>query len=118
MSGFCDLQVISATILASGNISAQVNIGSKLLVGIAMPAAWDAATLSFQVSLDSGATWLELCDTAGAVSLTAAAGQFISLDPATYRGVNAVKVRSGTSGSPSTQSADRIVGLAVRSFVP
>jgi hypothetical protein len=118
MSGFCDLQVIPATIASSGSISTEVDLGAKLLVGIAMPAAWDAATLSFQVSLDNGTTWLELCNTAGAVSLTAAAGQFISLDPATYRGVNAIKVRSGTSGSLVTQSADRIVGLAVRSFVP
>lgn len=118
MSGFLDLEPISAKISSGTSLSAEVDIGAKLLVGIAMPAAWDAAAVTFQVSLDGGATFLDLHNATAEVSLTAAANQFIALDPAAYRGVNAIKVRSGTSASAVNQSADRIVGLAVRSFVP
>jgi hypothetical protein len=117
MPGYIDLEVFPATILSGTALSAAVNIGSKQIVGIAMPAAWTAASISLQVSLDGGTTWLELINTAGAVSYTVAASQFLALDPATLHGVNAIKVRSGTSGSAVNQGADRIVGLAVRSLI-
>ncbi|MES2055830.1 MAG: hypothetical protein V4564_07830 [Pseudomonadota bacterium] len=117
MPGYIDLEVIPATILSGAALSAEVDIGSKQLVGIAMPAAWTTAVITLQASLDGGATWLELVNTTGAVSYTVAAGQFLALDPATLRGVNAIKVRSGTSGLAVNQGADRIVGLAVRSLI-
>lgn len=118
MSGFLDLEVIQAKIASGTSLSAEADIGSKLLVGVVMPATWDAASVTFQVSLDGGQTFLDLHNVTAEVSLVAAASQFIALDPAAYRGVNAIKVRSGTSASAVNQTADRIVGLAVRSFVP
>ena len=54
-------------------------------------------------------------DTAAAeVTVTAAVSTFIVLDPSTYAGVKYLKIRSGTSGTPVTQSAERKITLLVR----
>jgi hypothetical protein len=108
-----NLELIPATIASGQALSAPVNLGAKTLVGIAMPISWDTANLSFQVSVDGGTTWLEFSD-GSLVSRTVAAGQFLSLDPSLFAGVNAIKVRSGSAASPLNQSADRVLGLAVK----
>src|ERR1700738_5392351 len=87
---------VPVTILSGAALSAAVPLGDSILTGIAMPAAWDAAAITFQVSADGGATWGELQSTSAVVSYTAAAGQFIAIDPAIWRGINMIKVRSGT----------------------
>ncbi|HVB67971.1 MAG TPA: hypothetical protein VNE67_08970 [Acetobacteraceae bacterium] len=113
-----DLDYSAATIAAAGSLSGAVGLGSKTLVGIAMPAAWTAAALTFQASADGGTTWLEVYSSSGTeVSLTAAAGQFIAIDPATWRGINDLKVRSGTAGVPVVQSGGAIVTLVTRSVL-
>jgi hypothetical protein len=99
-------------LIANGtSLSAEVDLGANVLVGIAMPAAWTAASLTFQVSPDGGVTWLELQSISAVISYTVAAGQFIAVDPAALRGFNALKVRSGTSGTPVAQGADRTLTL-------
>lgn len=103
----------SATITTGASLSAAVALGNKQLVGIAMPTTWDAAALTFQVSVD-GTTFLEMQSTSAVVSYTAAASQYIAVDPTLWRGVNMVKVRSGTSGSAVNQSTggtDRVLTL-------
>ena len=93
------------------SLSAEIDLGIKVVVGIAMPAAWDAAALTFQGSID-GVTWIELTTSAGAaLSYTVAAGQFIMIDPTLWRGINAIKVRSGTLGTPVNQTANRTLTL-------
>ena len=95
--------------------------GCDAMVGISMPAAWTAASLSFQVSSDGGTTWQELFNDNGtAVSIpaaSAAAGQFIALTTNsnyTWRGVNMMKVRSGTVGVPVVQTIGATVTLVAR----
>lgn len=101
-------------LIASGAaLSAAVALGAKTIHGIAMSAGWDAAALTFQVSID-GVTFLELQGISAVVQATVAAGQFIALDPAIWRGFNQVKVRSGTSGTPVNQTADRTLTLITR----
>ena len=79
-----------------------------------MPAGWDAATLTFQASTD-GVNWLEIYGTGTqAIAVSVAAGQVIAIDPTAWRGLNYIKVRSGTSSVPVNQTADRILGLVVR----
>ena len=95
-----------------------VLMGADTLVGIWMPSSWVTAALTFQVSPDGGATWPELYNDSGsAISITAAAGQFISLvtnSNYTWRGINAIKVRSGTAGSPVVQTSGAVVTLIGR----
>ena len=52
MAAQIGLETISVTIANGTSLSAAVNLGSGKLRGIALPAAWTAAVLSFQVSLD------------------------------------------------------------------
>jgi hypothetical protein len=101
----------TTTLIANGTaLSAAISLGNKLLVGIAMPAGWDAAALTFQGSID-GATFLEMQGASAVLTYSAAAGQFIAVDPTLWRGVNVIKVRSGTSGAPVNQTADRTLTL-------
>ncbi|WP_257164680.1 hypothetical protein [Bradyrhizobium sp. SRS-191] len=109
-----NLAAIPVTILNGVALSADIGLGDGTLCGIAMPAAWTPAGLSFQASVDNGATWLELQTSSAAVAVTAAQGQFIALDPAIWRGVNYIRVRSGTSASPVNQGADRVLTLITR----
>lgn len=107
---------IPAVIAAGQSLSGEVDIGSAYtLVGIWMPAAWTAASLTFQVSPDGGTTWLEHYNAAGIETIvTVAAGQYVALDPALWRGVSALKIRSGTSASPVNQVAQATLNLVTR----
>ena len=110
---YIELQTVT---IASGTaLSPAVALGEKTLVGIVMPAGWDAASMTFQGAVDD-ATFGEVIDgsSGSAVALTVAAAQFIVVDPAKWRGVPAIKVRSGTSGSPVNQTANRTITLVTR----
>jgi hypothetical protein len=98
------------------SLSPAVPLGDWTLCGIAMPAGWDAASLTFQVSVDGGTTWLEMIDGASALSLTAAAGQYLAFEPFKWLGANMLRVRSGTSGSAVNQTADRVLTLITRAM--
>jgi hypothetical protein len=74
---------------------------------ILIPSTWvTATTMTFQAS-DTGVsgTYAELVDEYGsAVAITVAASKYIRLSPGDWWGVNWLKVRSGTSGSPTNQT--------------
>jgi len=122
MSQFGDLDFFTATIGAGASLSAAVNLGQKTVVGIAMPAAWTAADITFQASGDGGVTFgeLEASDGTSVNAVTPftvhspAASQVIGFDPTRFRGVNCIKVRSGTSGVPVSQVAQAAITLLVR----
>jgi hypothetical protein len=101
--------------IASGqSLSAAVPLGEFVLTGIAMDVGWDAAALTFQVSADGGTTWLEMQSASAVISYTAAAGQYIAIDPTLWRGINMIKIRSGTVGAPVNQTAARTLTLVTR----
>lgn len=92
-----------------GSLSAAVNVPQGLtLVGIQMSAAWTAAAITFQGSVD-GSVFQDMFNAAGTeVSVTTAAGRFVALDPGVYQSfVKQIKVRSGTSGAAVNQAAQR-----------
>lgn len=83
-------------------------------VGIQMTAAWTAANLTYQVSADN-TLFQDYFDSAGTeISTTAAAARFIRLTPADFAGIRFLKIRSGTSGVPVNQAADRALQLVYR----
>jgi hypothetical protein len=109
----------SATIASGAALSGAVCLGDKVLAGIQMPAAWTAASLTFQVSFDAGTTWKDLYDDAGVevtLSPTSPAGKYLAVDPSAFAGVVFLKVRSGTTGTPVNQAADRSFTLVTRKF--
>lgn len=107
----------TATIAASGTLSAAVDLAGLQLTGIYMGTAWGGtAALSFQVSHD-GTTYSNFYDAYGEVtvsSTSAAANQFVALDPLVWAGVRHFKVRSGTAAAGVSQSAQRQLVLVGR----
>lgn len=86
--------------------------GVQKLMAIAMPAGWDAASLTFQVSVDGGTTWLNAYDSSGTeIAATAAASHYIYLPPAAFAAAGVLRVRSGTGSVPVNQTADRVLTL-------
>jgi hypothetical protein len=105
------MEPIPATIAASGSVSDDVNLGGRVLVGIEMPTAWTAASITFQASFD-GTNFFDVYDGAGSeVSGTAGASQFITMNPATLYGIKVIRVRSGTSAAAVNQAAERVINL-------
>lgn len=105
---------IPVTIAINTAISDAIDLKGLVLVGISMPADWTAANLTFQAAGPDGTYW-NLYDAAGTeVSVTAAEDRFIAINPAAWEGVNRLKVRSGTSGTPVNQAAARTINLIVK----
>jgi hypothetical protein len=98
----------TATILSGASLSNEVHLKSMRPFAIEMPTTWTAANLTFQVTTD-GTTYRNLYDDTGAeVTVTASGDRYIALvSPAQWIGVQRFKIRSGTSGVPVNQGADR-----------
>lgn len=85
------------------------SIGSAGVSGIIMPAEWTAASLTFQGSHD-GVTFVNIRNDSGdeyVIPADASWGIVLSA-PLPFRHI---KVRSGTSGTPVNQAAERTLEL-------
>ena len=105
----------TATIAASGNLSAAVRLpNGHELAAIIMPATWTAAGITFKAG-PTAATVADVFDTAGdEVALTAVAAHYVPIPPGTLHGAIYLKIRSGTSGTPVAQAAERTLTLITR----
>jgi hypothetical protein len=113
------IQTTAAALIAAGqSLSNGLNLGSKVVCLIQMPAAWTAADITFQCSVDNGATWADLLDSSGSeIAITApSAGQLLSMDPSQFAGVVFLKVRSGHSAAAVNQVAAASVIIVSRKF--
>src|SRR5690242_9259249 len=96
-----------AVISSGQSLSAVVDLEQLNITGFLIPASWTTAKLTFQISPD-GTTFGDLNDASGnEIQLTVAAGKFIGVNLSELSGARFIKVRSGTSGTPVTQAADR-----------
>lgn len=107
----------TATIPAAAALSGEVELGPYERGAILMPAAWDAAALTFQGGDEAGGTFGDIYDgesgASAEVSVDAAAGQVVPI-PAEVMALNIVKVRSGTSAVPVNQAAERVLTLILK----
>lgn len=101
----------TATIASGASLSAAIDLGGATLSGIVVPASWTTANLTFQVSLD-GTTWYDLYADGAEVSVAATAGKMHRVSIGDWLGWRHVKIRSGTTGAPVNQAADRTLTLA------
>lgn len=102
---------VSIEIASNGNITPALDLKAERLHTIIMPAAWDAGGITFQVSADN-TTWRDLYNSAGEYALTvAAASRALAVDQTLFKAYRYVKIRSGTSGTPVTQTAARALQL-------
>lgn len=106
---------LPAAISAGASLSGIVNLGCLTLHGVIVPAGWAAADLTFQASNDGGVTWFEVYTaTNQEVDYPNTPGTWIVIDPALWRGINCLRVRSGTKASPVAQTAAQVLVLVLQ----
>lgn len=109
----------TAVIANGASLSGTIDLGAgeRQLVGIQMPAAWTAASLTFAVSHD-GVTFVPLYWDGAEYTIAAAGGAAaslgVSLEPSAFAGWPFVKVRSGTAASAVNQGAERTLVVLTR----
>lgn len=109
---------VNATIANGTSESGTVDLFGTSILGFIAPAAWTAAALNIETSVD-GTNWVTagLFDSAGAAvsswsSITAGAGY--SVDPVAMLAWRYIRLRSGTTGTPVNQGADRVFTIVTR----
>lgn len=103
-----------ATIANGGSLSNAIAFSGRAFVGLVMPAAWTAAVLTFQGSVD-GTTFVDIYDAGGnEVTFQVAASHFCSGGATDFVGLSHIKVRSGPGGGAVNQGADRSIILSLR----
>ncbi len=107
------MEALTVTIPSGTAITGEIDLKGRIPCGIIMPAAWTAAALTFQAAAGSGGTYVDMYDGGAEKSETVGASQYIVLDPTKFLGVPFLKVRSGTTGTPVNQGADRSLVLMV-----
>lgn len=114
--------LVPVTIANGTALSPEVNVNQKRIVGIRMSAGWTAGAITFQALIDEPAAlpkapvFGNVVDAAGAeISLaTPTAGTYMALpDTLALLGLGRIKIRSGTSGVPVNQAADRVLYLVL-----
>ncbi len=107
--------VATATIANNESLSDAVVVGGRHLVLLQVPAI-TSATLSFEVQVEQGGDFQDLYTDDGTEYTVGSAftGARTFLLP-WLAGVYAFKVRSGTSGSPVNQGAERVFTVSANS---
>lgn len=105
-------QLVQDCTIASGqSLSGGVDLGAFRLVGLSIPATFEPTTLTFQSSFDN-TTWNNMFTSAGVeVSVVAGTSRRIILAPQDFYGIRYIRVRGGTSATPTTVAAQRIIKL-------
>ena len=106
------MQQTNLVIANGAAVSGEVDLRGLIVCGIYMPSAWTTADLTFQVADtdNDGAsgTYADVyLDTGIEYEVQAAASRYISIDPVRFAGAAWLKIRSGTTGTPVNQGADR-----------
>lgn len=103
----------TAVISSGTSLSAAVDLGTARLSRITMPAAWDTAGLSFDVSYD-GTTYSNLYNNVGTeYTVPAAASRAILVPLSDFVGIRYIKIRSGTASAAVNQTAQRTLNLSM-----
>ena|SRR5438105_12074245 len=108
--------IVPAVIAISTSLSPSVYLDKGILVAIHMPSAWDTGNLTFQGSNDNVTFDNVYTDAGTEFAITAAASRYIIITSTAANnlsGLMYIKVRSGTSGTPVTQTAARTIYLIV-----
>lgn len=105
-----------ASLSSAADLTPYIAIGSPTPIAIIMPAAWTAASITMQFSTDGCTTFNNAYIQAGTEYTVTSpnASEYIILTPSDLVGVNCLKVRSGTSGSPVNQGAARTLNILIK----
>lgn len=107
----------TVTIASGQSLSDAAYIGSSCPVCVEIP-AWDNAVLTFQGSMDTDLqTFRDIFTANGELFVAASTGnKIVALNPEDFIGVVRIKLRSGTSSVPVTQSAQRQLKFFTRTI--
>ena len=105
-------------IIANGDSEAEeVATAGADLVGIVMPAGWDAAKISFLGSRVEADTPVDVYNANSEVAIDGVGtNRYIVVNPATVRGIPFLTLRSGVTALAVTQTAERTLKLIFRRF--
>ena len=110
--------VLTATIANGQSLSGEIDLAGYQMLAIRIPAAWDTANITFlgaRATTANGGTYVPVYDDAGLeVTVTVGgADRMITLDINALKlaSLQYIKLRSGTSGTPVNQTADRTLYL-------
>lgn len=111
---FIGIREVVATIAINESLSDAVELGGADVIRINMPAAWTAADITFQVD-DGDGTFRDLyMDWGFELYVECDAGQSIECSVfLRLQQIKQIKIRSGTSGAPVVQLAEREIRLSV-----
>ncbi len=111
-------EVFPVEIEAGASLTSTINLGGLRLFGIVMPSEWPSENLTFQISPDAGATWVNMLDQNGnEILATATPSSFIALNtPYQFAAIQYLKIRSGTSSIPVVQTTGCALQLLLRSI--
>lgn len=101
----------------ASSLSGSLLIGGTPIVGIHMPAAWTAASLSFDVNACPGGTWMPLKDGDGTeIAIQASASMAISASQLDHLGPwFGMRVRSGCGAASAVdQAASRVIVVVMK----
>jgi hypothetical protein len=109
-----EVDIITAAIAPAGTVSTEADIGNKVVVGLQLPAAWVTAAITFQATIDGGASFGTVIDavTGTAYTIPSVAGavqSYVAVDPTKLRGISSLKIVSGAS-----QTAGVTISLVTR----
>lgn len=88
--------------------SSVLELRSDTIVGLYMPASWNAANLGFSASHD-GVNFSDVYDFGSPVTVQAAAGQYVPLEFSKFVGIAFLKIKSESGGAPVNQTAERVI---------
>lgn len=92
----------------------------ETVVGVVMPAAWTAASITLLTvppltANPPTATWVNVYERDGTeYEITVGVNQYVIIPPGDLAGIRYLKLRSGTSGTPVAQAAKRTITLITR----
>lgn len=98
----------TVTIANNESLSTEFVTGGRNIVKVQVPTI-TSATLSFQVQLYKGGDFQDLYDDAGEVTTGSASTGARTFIVPQLAGHYAIKVRTGTAGSPVAQGAERTI---------
>jgi hypothetical protein len=109
---------MTAAIIAAGeSLSAEIDLYEDSLVAFQLPGTFTGTKRTFQASATTGGTFADLKDDAGAeVEVTVAQGTVVSAAAAAAKlaPIRFIKVRSGATGNPTVEVAERQILLITK----
>ena len=101
---------IPVIIADSGSLSAAGYLKDRRLVGLLLATSTEGAVVTFQVSVD-GITYYDLYGPSGEYSITFSDPSALIVPAVDFMAFPYVKVRTGTSAAPTTQTGAQTITL-------